>query len=79
MSEVTSEIKNNMSDKTTNTMYMMFVGFILIIFAYGTSVKNNKFFSLLIKVGIVALYLYVFTIVYQSLKNIYNIKIYLII
>ena len=74
MSEVTSEILNNMSEKTTNTMYMMFVGFILIIFTYGTSVRNNKLFSLLIKVGIVALYLYVFTIVYQSLKNIYNIN-----
>jgi hypothetical protein len=74
MSESTSEILNNMSDKTTNTMYMMFVGFILIIFAYGTGVRNNKFFFLLMKVGIVILYLYVFTIVYKSLKNIFNIN-----
>jgi hypothetical protein len=74
MSESTSDILINMSDKTTNTMYMMFVGFILIIFAYGTGVRNNKFLSLMMKVGIVALYLYVFTIVYKSLKNIFNIN-----
>jgi hypothetical protein len=74
MSEATSEILNNMSDKTTNTMYMMFVGFILIIFAYGTGVRNNRFFFLLMKVGIVVLYLYVFSIVYKSLKNIFNIN-----
>ena len=74
MSEVTAGILNNMSDKTTSTMYMMFVGFILIIFAYGTGVKNNKFLFLLMQVGIIALYLYVFTIVYKSLKNIFNIN-----
>lgn len=74
MSEIITESLNNMSGKTTNTMYMMFAGFLLIIFTYGTGVKNNKFLSLIMKLGIVILYMFAFNIVYKSLKNIYNIN-----
>ena len=44
------------------------------MFCEAVLVGNNSFTSLVIKVGIVGLYLYVFTVVYKSLGTIFNTK-----
>ena len=62
------------SDSIKNTTYIIILGLILIIVTYGTKISNNNFLSLIIKIGIVGLYLYVFTSVYKSLGIIYNTK-----
>ncbi len=74
MQNSVSESMNSVFDKTNNTLYMIFAGFILIMFTYGTGVKNNRFFFLLMKMVIVVLYLYIFKIIFGSLTNIYNIN-----
>jgi hypothetical protein len=64
----------NFSDSVKNTTYIIILGLILIIVTYGTKISNNNFLSLIIKIGIVGLYLYVFTSVYKSLGIIFNTK-----
>ena len=61
-------------DSIKSTTYIIILGLILIIITYGTNISKNSFFSLLLKIGIVALYLYVFTLVYKSMGLIYNTK-----
>lgn len=63
---------NNFFESTKNTIYFMFLGFILILVTFGTSIKYSGFLTLIMKVGIVAIYFYAFTIIYNSLKNIFN-------
>ena len=63
---------NNFFEYTKNTIYFMFLGFILILVTFGTSIKYSGFLTLIMKVGIVAIYFYAFTIIYNSLKNIFN-------
>lgn len=57
-----------------STTYIIISGLILIIITYGTNISKNNFFSLLLKIGIVALYLYVFTLIYKSMGLVYNTK-----
>jgi hypothetical protein len=64
----------NFFDSTKNIIYFLILGLVLIIITYGTKINNSKLFSLIIKIGIVGLYLYVFTIIYNSLGSIFNIK-----
>jgi len=64
----------NFSDSVKNTTYIIILGLLLIIVTYGTKISNNNFLSLIIKIGIVGLYLYVFTSVYKSLGIIFNTK-----
>ena len=61
-------------DSIKSTTYIIILGLILITITYGTNISKNSFFSLLLKIGIVALYLYVFTLVYKSMGLIYNTK-----
>ena len=61
-------------DSIKSTTYIIIFGLILIIITYGTNISKNSFFSLLLKIGIVALYLYVSTLVYKSMGLIYNTK-----
>jgi hypothetical protein len=64
----------NFFDSTKNIIYFIILGLILIIITYGTNINKNNFLSLIIKIGIVGLYLYIFTIVYKSLMPIFNMK-----
>jgi hypothetical protein len=61
-------------DSIKSTTYIIILGLVLIIITYGTNIHKNNFVSLIIKIGIVALYLYVFTTVYKSMGLIYNTK-----
>lgn len=70
----TIEIMNNFFDSTKNTMYFIILGFILILVTFGTGIKNSKILTLIMKIGIVAIYLYAFNIVYNSLKSIFNLN-----
>lgn len=74
MLTTTLEIMNNFFDSTKNTIYFMFLGFILILVTFGTSIKNSGFLTLIMKIGIVGIYLYAFNILFNSLKNIFNIN-----
>ena len=64
----------NFFDSTKNIIYFIILGLVLIIITYGTKINNNKLFSLIIKIGIVGLYLYVFTVIYNNLGAIFNMK-----
>ena len=64
----------NFFDSTSNIIYYVVLGLLLIIIAYGTNIKKNMFFSLLLKLGIVGLYLYIFTIIFHSLTPIFNLN-----
>ena len=74
MSNNSIDSLKSFSDSIKNTTYIIILGLILIIVTYGTKISNNNFLSLIIKIGIVGLYLYVFTSVYKSLGIIYNTK-----
>jgi hypothetical protein len=74
MSNNSIDSLKSFSDSIKNTTYIIILGLILIIVTYGTKISKNSFFSLIIKIGIVGLYLYVFTSVYKSLGIIYNTK-----
>jgi hypothetical protein len=74
MSNNSVESLKGFSDSIKNTTYIIILGLVLIIITYGTKIANNSFISLIIKVGIVGLYLYVFTVVYKSLDIIFNTK-----
>lgn len=74
MSNNSVDYIKNFFDSTANIIYFIILGLILIIIAYGTNIKKNNFISLIVRVGIVALYLYIFTIVFNSLVPIYNIN-----
>jgi hypothetical protein len=72
MSNSSIDSVKNFSDSVKNITYIIILGFILIIVTYGTKISNSNFFSLILKIGIVGLYLYVFTTVYKSLSIIFN-------
>ena len=74
MSNNSMDSLKNFSDSIKNTTYIIILGLILIIITYGTKISNSNFLSLIIKIGIVGLYLYVFTTVYKSLGMIFNTK-----
>ena len=74
MSNNSIETLKGFSESIKNTTYIIILGLVLIIVTYGTKIANNSFTSLVIKVGIVGLYLYVFTVVYKSLGTIFNTK-----
>ena len=74
MSNNSIETLKGFSESIKNTTYIIILGLVLIIVTYGTKITNNSFTSLVIKVGIVGLYLYVFTVVYKSLGTIFNTK-----
>ena len=74
MSNNSIDSLKNFSDSVKNTTYIIVVGLVLIIVTYGTKISKNSFLSLIIKIGIVGLYLYVFTNVYKSLGVIFNTK-----
>lgn len=60
------------SDSVKNITYIIILGLVLIIITYGTKISNSNFLSLILKLGIVGIYLYVFTTVYKSLSIIYK-------
>jgi hypothetical protein len=74
MSNNSIETLKGFSESIKNTTYIIILGLVLIVLTYGTKIGNNGFISLIIKIGIVGLYLYVFTIVYKSLGTIFNTK-----
>ena len=74
MSNNSIDSLKSFSDSIKNTTYIIILGLILIIITYGTKISNSNFLSLIIKIGIVGLYLYVFTTVYKSLGIIFNTK-----
>lgn len=74
MSNNSTDYIKKFFDSTTNVIYFIILGLILIIIGYGTNIKKNNFISILVKIAIVALYLYIFTIVFNSLIPIYNIN-----
>ena len=74
MSNNSIDSLKSFSDSVKNTTYLIIVGLVLIIVTYGTKISKNSFISLIIKIGIVGLYLYVFTNVYKSLGIIFNTK-----
>ena len=47
---------HNIFDVANKFIYILVAAFILIIITYGTAIKNNKFFSLVCKMGIVGIY-----------------------
>ena len=61
-------------DSTSNVIYFVVLGLLLIVITYGTGIIKSGGMSLLIKTVIVGLYLYIFTIVFKSLTPIYNIN-----
>ena len=61
-------------DSTSNVIYFVVLGLLLIVITYGTGISRSRGISLLTKIGIVGLYLYIFTIVFKSLTPIYNIN-----
>ena len=63
---------HNFFNLTSNYIYILAAAFVLILFTYGTGIKNNKFISLLFKVGIVGIYLYLFTINFRYLKKLFE-------
>ena len=63
---------HNIFDVATKFIYILVAAFILIIITYGTAIKNNKFFSLVCKIGIVGIYFYLFTINYKFIKTLFN-------
>jgi hypothetical protein len=74
MSNNSIESLKSFSDSVKNTTYIIILGLVLIVITYGTKICNSGFISLIIKVGIVGLYLYVFTVVYKSLGTVFNTK-----
>lgn len=65
---------NSFFDSTKNIIYFMFLGFVLILVTFGTGIKNSGFLTLIMKVLIVVIYLYAFNVIYNSLKNIFNLN-----
>ena len=63
---------HNIFDVANKFIYILVAAFILIIITYGTAIKNNKFFSLVCKMGIVGIYFYLFTIIYKFIKTLFN-------
>ena len=72
MSNSSIDSVKNFSDSVKNITYIIILGFILIIVTYGTKISKSNFLSLILKIGIVCIYLYVFTTVYKSLSIIFN-------
>ena len=63
---------HNIFDVANKFIYILVAAFILIIITYGTAIKNNKFFSLVCKMGIIGIYFYLFTINYKFIKTLFN-------
>ena len=60
---------HNFFDVANRFIYVLVAAFILIIITYGTAIKNNKFLSLICKIGIVGIYFYLFTTNYKHIKT----------
>lgn len=63
---------HNIFDVANKFIYILVAAFILIIVTYGTAIKNNKFLSLLCKIGIVGIYFYLFTMNYKFIKTLFD-------
>ena len=63
---------HNIFDVANKFIYILVAAFILIIITYGTSIKNSKFLSLLLKVSIVGMYFYLFVMNYRYLKTLFD-------
>lgn len=63
---------HNFFDVANRFIYIIAAAFILIIITYGTPIKNNKFLSLICKIGIVSIYFYLFTTNYKYIKTLFN-------
>ena len=74
MANDSTEVFKTFFDSTQYIIYIMVLGLVLVLITFGTKIKDNKILSLIMKIGIVGLYLYMFTIVYKSLGSIFNIN-----
>lgn len=63
---------HNFFDVANRFIYILVAAFILIIITYGTAIKNNKFLSLICKIGIVGIYFYLFTTNYKHIKTLFD-------
>ena len=60
---------HNIFDVANKFIYILVAAFILIIITYGTAIKNNKFLSLVCKVGIVGIYFTYLLLIINLLKH----------
>lgn len=74
MTNDSTEVFKTFFDSTQYIIYIMVFGLVLIVITFGTKINEKKILSLIMKIGIVGLYLYMFTIVYKSLGSIFNIN-----
>jgi len=72
MANDSTEVFKTFFDSTQYIIYIMVLGLILVLITFGTKINEKKILSLIMKIGIVGLYLYMFTIVYRSLGSIFN-------
>ena len=69
MTNDSTEVFKTFFDSTQYIIYIMVFGLVLIVITFGTKINEKKILSLIMKIGIVGLYLYMFTIVYKSLGS----------
>jgi hypothetical protein len=72
MANDSTEVFKTFFDSTQYIIYIMVLGLVLVLITFGTKINEKKILSLIMKIGIVGLYLYMFTIVYKSLGSIFN-------
>ena len=72
MANDSTEVFKTFFDSTQYIIYIMVLGLVLVLITFGTKINEKKALSLIMKIGIVGLYLYMFTIVYKSLGSIFN-------
>ena len=72
MANDSTEVFKTFFDSTQYISYIMVLGLVLVLITFGTKINEKKALSLIMKIGIVGLYLYMFTIVYKSLGSIFN-------
>jgi len=72
MANDSTEVFKTFFDSTQYIIYIMVLGLVLVLITFGTKINEKKMLSLIMKIGIVGLYLYMFTIVYKSLGSIFN-------
>lgn len=72
MANDSTEVFKTFFDSTQYIIYIMVLGLVLVLITFGTKINEKKMLSLIMKIGIVGLYLYMFTVVYKSLGSIFN-------
>lgn len=72
MANDSTEVFKTFFDSTQYIIYIMVLGLVLVLITFGTKINEKKMLSLIMKIGIVGLYLYMFTVVYKSLGAIFN-------